>query len=92
MNRNLFYIVVILTSLLIPVKSSAQIILNGAVDFEVSSGGKDSRFITNGISRNFRHLNASVTTLNGFIFAPISDQFFFESRIQLYTWGSGKLN
>lgn len=92
MNKNLLYLIIIVVSVIIQPKSSAQIVLNGAVDFELSAGGEDSRFITNGISRNFKNLNASVTSLNGFIFASISEHFFFESRIQLDTWGNGTLN
>ena len=70
----------------------AQIQLNGSFDMELSAGGEQSRFITNGISREFEELNLAVTQLNAFLFAPISDVIFIESRIQLDTWGSGKLN
>ncbi len=70
----------------------SQLQLNGSVDLELSAGGEESRFITNGISREFEAPNLAVTQLNAFLFAPISNEIFFESRIQLDTWGSGKLN
>ncbi len=70
----------------------SQIQLNGSVDFEISAGGEDSRFITNQISSKYKQANLAVTQLNVFAFAPITDQLFFESRIQLDTWGNGDLN
>lgn len=70
----------------------AQIQLNGSLDLELSAGGENSRFIKNGIPGEFESLNFAVTQLNAFLFAPLSDEIFFESRIQLDTWGSGKLN
>jgi len=81
-----FFSAVLIISLVFAKNANAQIQLNGAVDLEFSGGGEDSRFITNGIPRKFRDLNVAVTQLNSFIFAPISDNFFFESRIQLDTW------
>ena len=75
-----------------PISGFSQLQLNGSIDFEISSAGDDSRFITNGVPNDFRKLNLAVTQLNAFLFAPISDEFFFESRIQLDTWGSGNLN
>ncbi|MEP1141718.1 MAG: hypothetical protein ABJH44_15980, partial [Balneola sp.] len=70
----------------------SQIQLNSSVDFEISAGGEDSRFITNQISSKYKQANLAVTQLNVFAFAPITDQLFFESRIQLDTWGNGDLN
>ncbi len=87
-----FWIVLICSFLVISEYGFSQIQLNGSVDLELSGGGEDSRFIKNGIPRAFRDANLAVTQLNTFVFAPISDNFFFESRVQLDTWGSGKLN
>lgn len=70
----------------------AQLQLNGSVDFEFTQAGDNSRFINNNVPSDFNEFNLAVTQLNAFLFAPISDQFFFESRVQLDTWGSGRLN
>lgn len=72
--------------------ATAQIELNGSIDFEFSRGGKDSRFITNGIASEFREPHFSINQLNLFAFAAISDEIFFDARLQFDTWGSGRLN
>ena len=92
MSRIKLIVGFIISFLFISEISNAQVQLNGSIDFELSGGGEESRFITNGISRKFSELNLAVTQLNAFLFAPVSDNIFFESRIQLDTWGSGKLN
>ncbi|MFY0685406.1 MAG: hypothetical protein JXR20_12715 [Balneola sp.] len=78
--------------LLIPLTSSAQVQINGSVDFELSQGGDRSRFITNSIPSKYKEFNLGVTQLNTFLFAPITNEFFFEARVQLDTWGNGDLN
>ena len=92
MNSKKIIFSVLLLAVFFSTQSNAQVQINGSIDFELSGGGESSRFITNGISRKFSELNLGVTQLNGFLFAPVSNTIFFESRIQLDTWGSGKLN
>jgi len=88
-KKNLFLVLFLFIA---PQYGFSQIQLNGSVDFEISAGGEDSRFITNQISSKYKQANLAVTQLNVFAFAPITDQLFFESRIQLDTWGNGDLN
>jgi hypothetical protein len=92
MNSIKFFIGTFLLLYFLSLPSFAQIQLNGALDLELSGGGEHSKFIANGIPKKFQNYNFSVTQLNAFLFAPITDQIFFESRIQLDTWGNGKLN
>ena len=70
----------------------AQVEFNGSVDFEVSYGGKDSKFISNEIANEFRRPHLSINQLNLFAFAPIGESFTVNARIQWDTWGTGKLN
>lgn len=74
------------------VPSFAQIQWNGSIDFELNQGGKDSRFITNGVPSKYKEAQLAITQFNAFMIAPISQNFFFESRLQLDTWGNGSLN
>ncbi|HAH51319.1 MAG TPA: hypothetical protein DCL80_08640, partial [Balneola sp.] len=92
MNSKKIFISTLFFLFSLSIISSAQVQINGSLDLELSGGGEESRFITNGISKKFSELNLAVTQLNAFLFAPVSDNIFFESRIQLDTWGSGKLN
>lgn len=70
----------------------AQIQLNGSLRLEVPSGGSDSSFLTNEINNEFRNPHLAIAQINAFLFAPISDQFFFEGRVQMDVWGTGELN
>ena len=78
--------------LILAVTVSAQVELNGSVDFEVAYGGKDSKFITNEVASEFRRPHLSISQLNLFTFAQISDAFSINARIQWDTWGTGKMN
>lgn len=70
----------------------AQVEINGTIDFEISSGGTDSKFITNGINEDFKYLHLSIPQINLLLFSPINDQFFVEARLQSDTWGTGQLS
>ena len=70
----------------------SQVEFNGSVDFEVDYAGEDSKFITNEIVGEFRRPHLGISQLNLFAFAPITEEFSFNARIQWDTWGSGKLN
>lgn len=70
----------------------AQVDLGGSLDLEFRSGGSDSKFITNEIAQDYRYPHLSIAQINAFLFAPIDRDFFFESRIQMDTWGTGELN
>jgi hypothetical protein len=72
--------------------SLAQVEFNGTVDFEVVNGGEDSNFITNEIANEFRKPHLAINQLNLFAFSQINEDFFVNVRIQLDTWGTGKLN
>lgn len=69
-----------------------QVDLGGSLDLELRTGGSDSKFITNEIAEEFRFPHLSIAQINAFLFAPIDRDFFFESRIQMDTWGTGELN
>lgn len=79
-------------AVLLPQPAAAQLELSGSATFEVSVGGDDSRFIVNQINNSFRRLHLGIHKLNFFIFSEISENLFFNSRIQWDTWGSGRLN
>lgn len=70
----------------------AQIEIGGSADFEVSYGGKASTFTTNEIASEYRNPHMAINQLNLFLFAQITDGWFFNSRIQWDTWGTGTLN
>lgn len=84
--------VIVLMLSLFPCMAYGQIQLNGSVDMEISSGGKNSQFIKNEIPGEFRYLHLSIAQINAFLFAPVNDNFFFEGRIQMENWGTGQLN
>lgn len=92
MNLKSFFLIFLLVLVLNPEKGFSQLQINGLVDFEITQAGDNSRFITNSVPSKFSDFNLAVTQINAFLFAPITDEFFFESRIQLDTWGSGNLN
>ncbi len=70
----------------------AQVEFNGTLDFEVSKGGQDSKFITNEIANEFQHAHLAINQFNLFAFAQVTDNFTVNARLQFDTWGSGKLN
>jgi hypothetical protein len=78
--------------LLCPLSGYAQIQLNGSVRLEVPSGGSESSFLSNEINNEFRQPHLAISQLNVFLFAPIDDAFFFEGRVQMDIWGTGRLN
>ena len=92
MNLKNLFLLFILLLVLNPKTGFSQLQINGLVDFEITQAGDNSRFITNNVPSKFSDFNLAVTQINAFLFAPITDEFFFESRIQLDTWGSGNLN
>lgn len=81
-----------LLALFLCVDLSAQVEINGSLDFEVSYGGKHSSFVTNEIPNEFRRPHLSIAQANLFLFAPVSDAFSFNARLQMDTWGSGRLS
>jgi len=84
--------IIICCILILTLSLTAQVEINGSVDFEVASGGEDSKFISNEIASEFRRPHLSISQLNLFVFAPISDAFTVNARIQWDTWGTGRLN
>lgn len=70
---------------------SAQVEWNGTADFQLSAGGKGSRFIKNGISKNFRYAHINIPQINLLAFAPLSESYFVQARLQTDTWGTGEL-
>jgi len=69
----------------------AQMEWNGLVDFMVSSGGPDSRFITNGIKNDYTDPYLSIKQFNLFIYSEIEEDFIFEARLQFDNIGTGSL-
>lgn len=92
MNKKISLSFLIFIFVLFSQNGFSQLQINGSVDFEISKAGDESRFITNGIPSKYKEFNLGITQLNAFLFAPISDEFFFEARVQLDTWGGGKIN
>ncbi len=86
------WLVTLITAFIFHTTSYSQVQLNGTIDFEVSSGGSDSKFITNGINEDFKYLHLSIPQINLLLFSPINDQFFVEARLQSDTWGTGQLS
>lgn len=76
----------------VPFQGQAQVQLNGSLRLELPSGGSNSSFLTNEINNEFRNPHLAIAQLNAFLFAPISEQFFFEGRVQMDIWGTGELN
>lgn len=70
----------------------AQVELNASADFELSYGGKNSSFETNEIVQQYRRAHLKINQLNLFVFSDLGNDFFFNSRIQWDTWGTGRLN
>ena len=86
------YILNLISILVLAGTAAAQLELTGSLDVEISVGGKDSQFITNEINNEFRKPHVGIHQFNLFIFAPIDESFFVNARLQMDTWGSGKLN
>ena len=55
----------------------AQMEWNGLVDFMISSGGPDSRFITNGIKNDYTDPHLSIKQFNLFLFSEIEEDFIY---------------
>ena len=89
MHRHLLCILAIL-SLFVPLQ--AQIEFNGTIDLEVSSGGKDSKFLGNEVAAEYKDPHLSISQINLFGFSQVTDNFSVNTRIQFDTWGSGTLN
>ena len=92
--KNNFYpkVLVLLGFILFSSNAYAQLEISGSINLEALSGGNNSSFISNEIANEFRYPHVAVERLNAFLFAPINDRFYFEGRIQMDTWGTGRLN
>lgn len=86
------FLKIIFLSLFLTTIVEAQIQFNGSLDAGISSGGSSSAFISNGITNEYRFLHFSIPQVNLFAFAPIGNSWYFESRLQSDTWGTGVLN
>ena len=64
--------------------ASAQIEIGGTIDAEFRAAGGNSTFIDNNVPADFRHAHFNVAQLNLVGFAPISDQFFAETRMGFF--------
>ena len=71
---------------------SAQVEVNGLVDFEVSQGGKDSNYGVNEISGDYKKPHLAVNQMNLFVFSQINEEFSVNMRLQFDTWATGTLN
>ena len=91
MTKQLLYFIIFI-SLSLTQTSYAQLQLNGIVDLEISSGGKESRFLDNGIPKDFRNAQLNIAQVSLIGFAPLSEKFFAESRLTIFTDGSGELS
>lgn len=74
------------------INASAQVEINGLVDFELSKGGKDSNFGVNEIPSAYKEAHLAINQMNLFIFSQITDDFSVNIRLQFDTWGTGTLN
>ncbi|MCB0284295.1 MAG: hypothetical protein KDF60_17035 [Calditrichaeota bacterium] len=85
--RLLFWVLLFNASL-----TFAQVDLNGSLDLEMSYGGKTSSFLKNEIANDFRRPHLAINQFNLFLFSDMGSDFFFNSRLQWDTWGTGKIN
>ena len=84
--------IALLFSLFLIQNVSAQIEIGGTVDFEARAAGKKSNFLDNSVPADFRHFHSNIAQLNLIGFAPISDQFFVETRMGFTSYGTGKID
>ena len=83
----------ILLGLIIPFPSLfAQVEITGSVDVTLTSGGKASGHFTNGIDHDYTHLLSRLNEFNLNFFAPISNEFYVESRMRIKLNTTGKLD
>ncbi len=81
-----------LFALMLPVMSRAQLQFTGEAAFELSLGGTNSNFIFNEIPNEFRFAHLAINQFNLFVFAPISEEWSLNARVQFDIWGGGRLN
>lgn len=90
MSRKISFIIVGL--LLGSISTSAQVEITGSVDVTFKAGGKASGHFTNGIDHDFNHLHSRLQEFNVNMFAPISNEFYIESRLRVKNNLSGKID
>lgn len=91
MNKYGFYICALIL-LLSAQTAHAQLQLNGIVDLQIQSGGKESRFLDNGIPQDFRNAHFNIAQVSLIGFAPLSEKFIAETRLTIFTDGTGTLS
>lgn len=66
--------------------------INGELDLEFRTGGRESNFITNEIPSDLRYPHVVINQFNLFFFSQLAEEWTFNARIQLDIWGAGRLN
>jgi len=85
-RRWLYFLTVLFSS----ANLHAQVELGGLIDFEVMSGGRDSRFHVNEIASDYRKPHVAISEFNFFLFSELNENFSFDARLKWDIWGTGK--